>query len=66
MRNGLGVEEAADPNFARRVDTQAKPPEFSRGPRKETTKLRGSAEVVLFFIEKKNNFVFNFFFQNLF
>ena len=28
----------------RRVDTQAKPPEFSGGPRRETTKLRGPPE----------------------
>ena len=28
----------------RRVDTQAKPPEFSGGPRRETKKLRGPPE----------------------
>jgi len=28
----------------RRVDTQDKPPEFSGGPRRETTKLRGNPE----------------------
>ena len=32
------------PRCERRVDTQAKPPEFSGGPRRETTKLRGTPE----------------------